>query len=152
MRVWPRFLYRLNRLRWRLTRPLTVGVRLLLWQDGRVLLVKHTYQRHWYLPGGGVQKGETLAEAARREAAEECGARLGALTIHGVYSSFYEHKSDHVIVFRCDDFTYSGTSDHEIERMALCDPAALPSGVSPGTRRRIQETLAPEAGPHIAEW
>jgi len=57
-----------------------------------------------------------------------------------------------VIVFRCDDFTYSGTSDHEIERMALCDPAALPSGVSPGTRRRIQETLAPEAGPHIAEW
>ena len=77
-------IYWINRLRWRVTKPVTVGVRLILTRDQAVLLVKHTYQRHWYLPGGGVKRGETLQEAARREAAEEIGAALGDLQLFGV--------------------------------------------------------------------
>ncbi|MDQ0343857.1 8-oxo-dGTP pyrophosphatase MutT (NUDIX family) [Lederbergia wuyishanensis] len=45
-------------------------------QDEKVLLVKHTYQNHWYLPGGGVEKSETLERAIRRECKEEIGADL----------------------------------------------------------------------------
>ena len=60
--------YRIYRLHWRVTRPLVLGVRLILIQDGQVLLVKHTYQPFWYFPGGLVQRGETLAQAAMREA------------------------------------------------------------------------------------
>ena len=74
-----RFLYSVQRLRWRFFRPLTVGVRLLAVENGKVLLVNHTYLEGWYLPGGGVLAGESLPDAINREAAEEAGAVLHEL-------------------------------------------------------------------------
>lgn len=142
----PRLLYRANRWRWRLTRPLTVGVRVLMVRDGGVLLVRHTYQDHWYLPGGGVMRGETLEQAARREAREETGASLDDLSLFGVYTSFQESKSDHVAVFLCRGFSATGASDGEIAAVALFPLDALPADASPGTRRRIGEYLAGRSG------
>jgi len=124
-----------------IAKPVTVGVRVFLIQDARLLLVRHTYQDAWYLVGGGVQGGETLEQAIRREAAEEVGAELGELSLFGVYSSFYEGKSDHVAVFVCTEFAFSGVTDQEIERFAFCALDNLPEGTSPGTRRRVQEYL-----------
>ncbi len=139
MRWFPRLLYLCDRLRYRITRPVTIGVRLLLVQNGEILLVKHTYQRQWYLPGGKVERGETLEGSARREANEEVGATLGALRLLGVYSNFYEARSDHIVVFVCDDLTLTGKTDHEIERFAWFPLGQLPEGVSPGSRHRIAE-------------
>lgn len=44
--------------------------------QGRVLLVKPTYKRHWDVPGGVVDPGETWLTAARREVFEELNLRL----------------------------------------------------------------------------
>jgi len=140
MRWFPRLFYWADCLRYRIARrPVTVGVRLLLLREGEILLVQHTYQRHWYLPGGKVERGETLEQAARREADEELGATLGALRLFGVYTNFYEGRSDHVVVFLCDDLTLTGETDREIERFAWFPLGQLPEGVSPGSRHRIAE-------------
>jgi 8-oxo-dGTP pyrophosphatase MutT (NUDIX family) len=152
IRSWIRRLgYALCRLYWHVTRPMTVGVRCVLVQEGKVLLVRHTYQRSWYLPGGGVKRGETLEQAVRREAAEEVGAALGKLGLLGVYSNFWEGKSDHVAVFSCEDGTLTGKTDGEIERFAWFSPQALPEGTSPGTRRRLLEYLE-RGGPYVGRW
>ena len=149
-----RLLYKLDRLRLYITRPITIGVRLILTNDQTILLVKHTYQQRWYLPGGGVKKAETLEQAARREMAEEVGARLGQLRLFGVYTNFYEYKNDHVIVFSCDDFTLTGETDqkHEIENSGFFDLDNLPADLSPGSKRRIQEYTSGDGLPIAGDW
>ena len=52
-----------------------VRVSALLQHADRILLVRQEKdgRGYWLLPGGGVELGETLADALRRELAEECG-------------------------------------------------------------------------------
>jgi 8-oxo-dGTP pyrophosphatase MutT (NUDIX family) len=49
-----------------------VAVYTVVWQDGRLLMVR-SGDGHWVLPGGGVEDGETITAAGVRECAEETG-------------------------------------------------------------------------------
>lgn len=131
--------YRLAQIYWFIFRPITLGVRVLIVQDGQVLLVRHTYQQAWFMPGGGVKRGETLEQAARREAREECGAQLGHLRLLGVYTHFFDFKSDHITLFLSDEVALEESHSLEIERVAWFPLNALPEDTSPGNRRRIEE-------------
>jgi 8-oxo-dGTP diphosphatase len=56
-----------------------MGVGALVIRDGRVLLIKRGNppgEGTWTVPGGRVQLGESLAEAARREVREETGVTV----------------------------------------------------------------------------
>jgi 8-oxo-dGTP pyrophosphatase MutT (NUDIX family) len=80
--------YGVARTIWRVIKPITAGSRILLIKDNKVVLVKHTYQKELYLPGGGVKRGETFEQAIRRELMEELGGQLSVIKFFGVYNNF----------------------------------------------------------------
>ena len=55
-------------------------------KQGRVLLTKRQDNGQWCLPSGGVEPGESVAEACEREVLEETGLSVRAKRFIGVYS------------------------------------------------------------------
>jgi 8-oxo-dGTP pyrophosphatase MutT (NUDIX family) len=133
-------------------RPTTLGVRVILIQNGGVLLVRQTYLPGWFLPGGGVKRGETLEEAARREVHEEVGAEMEGLELVGAYTSFRNYLSDHNILFLCRDFTIKGQPDFEIAEVRSFPLDTLPENLWPGHRLRLNEYHARAEIPQFGEW
>ena len=128
----------------RLTRPLTLGVRAAVEnRDGHVFMVRHTYVKGWYLPGGGIEKAETHIEALSRELMEEGGFRLtGEPDLVGIYSNHLVFPNDHVILCRVRPGMWEqgeATSQGEIAETLWADPLAPPDGTTPGTRLRLAE-------------
>ena len=126
-------------------RPMTLGVRgLVIDPDDRVLLVRHTYLPGFYLPGGGVESGETMLQALTRELVEEGRVHvLGAPALHAVYLNRRVSPRDHVALyvvrhFRCEGFR---APDHEIAEAGFFRLDALPPDVTPATRARLAEVL-----------
>jgi 8-oxo-dGTP pyrophosphatase MutT (NUDIX family) len=52
------------------------GTLVAIWYKGRILLIQKSYRKVWSLPGGLLNKGETLEQAAVRETFEEVGVSL----------------------------------------------------------------------------
>ena len=133
-------------------RPTTLGVRVMLVQSERVLLVRQTYVPGWFMPGGGVQRNETLEQAARREVREEVGAHMNTLKLMGAYTNFGEHKSDHNILFLCTDFSLTVQPNDEIAEARFFALDELPKDLMPGHRRRIEAYFAGNSQPGSGEW
>jgi ADP-ribose pyrophosphatase YjhB (NUDIX family) len=69
-------------------------------QDGKILLVEREDFLVWCIPGGMVDTGETLAEAARRELREETGLEVVLDRLVGVYSEPERFQRGlHVVLF-----------------------------------------------------
>jgi ADP-ribose pyrophosphatase YjhB (NUDIX family) len=138
-----RLVHTLRRLGWRIFRPRTCGVKCFVLRDGRVLLVQTTYSRYWALPGGGVERGESFADAARRELREETGLELAEPRLFHVYVSLAEGKDDRVALFVAESPNGEPRPDgNEVIAAAFFALDALPAGTSPATRRRIHEYQA----------
>ncbi|WP_425988730.1 NUDIX domain-containing protein [Brevundimonas sp. TWP2-3-2] len=126
----------------RLQRGMTLGVRsVAVDAQGRVMLVKHTYLAGWWLPGGGVDRGEATGDAAARELVEETGLRA---TVPGrlvsVHSNERFFKGDHVLVYRFDTFEAGALTHHgEIAETGWFDPRNLPEDAHRSTRDRLAE-------------
>ena len=130
---------------WRFARAMTLGVRaLVIDDDGRIFLVKHSYVSGWHLPGGGVEAGETLAEALARELREEGNIEITAQPrLHGLFFNNRASRRDHVALFVVRAFRQSAAPvpDREIVAHGFFAPDALPNDTTAATRARIIEVL-----------
>lgn len=142
-----RYLYPLAKLYWRLFPKVSLGTRIIAIRGDEVLLVKMTYLRDWYLPGGAVDQYETLAEAAARELLEETGWQAKSISFKKMYFDRRNRASNHIALFvtRNIEQVANTKSDHEIEKQAFFPMNALPKGLSPATRRRLDEYLSEQA-------
>lgn len=131
------------RLWWKIRQPRTLGVRALVVDAaGRIALVRHSYIDAWYMPGGGVDKGESFEVAAHRELREEVGITGATIErVLGVYHSRKEGKDDHIVVYvmRVGEAAIRAADPREIEQAGWFVPDDLPEGVSAATLRRIEE-------------
>lgn len=110
-----------------------VRVAALILLEGRVVLVRHRAGSRTYhlLPGGGVNFGETIDEALRREVAEETGlqTRLGRLLF--VSDTIDPNGSRHLVNITFEASVIGGTvtdtpQDTRVEAVDLIEPWRLP--------------------------
>ncbi len=139
---------------WRISGRRTLGVRVMLHRDRKLLLIRHRYGGPLMLPGGGVNRRETVWTAARRELREETGiSECGALRLAGVYLHAAHGRQDYVVLFEGDlpDVLppWRPAPFSEVESIQVETADAQDERISPATRRRIAELLD---GTPVSEW
>jgi ADP-ribose pyrophosphatase YjhB (NUDIX family) len=127
-----------------------------------VLIQRRNPPRGWALPGGFVDYGETVEEAARREMAEETGLAVELLGVLGVYSDPARDPRQHnlsvVFVGRARGRPQAGDDARDL---ALFSPDRLPATLCFDHAlilehyrawRRGERPLAPIQAPRREAW
>jgi ADP-ribose pyrophosphatase YjhB (NUDIX family) len=95
--------------------------------DGRILLTRraiHPAHGKWTFPGGYVDWGETVSEAAVRETYEETGLTVDLGTLVGVYS--YAGAPVVIVVYEAQVTGGTLALCHENDRVEWVAPAEIP--------------------------
>jgi 8-oxo-dGTP diphosphatase len=76
-----------------------IRVAALLIEDGKILFIAHKKESkvYWLLPGGGVNPGETLEEALKRELKEELDIDIKVNDIALICDSIAPDESKHIV-------------------------------------------------------
>jgi ADP-ribose pyrophosphatase YjhB (NUDIX family) len=128
-------------------RPMTLGVRAMVINEAAqsVFLVRHTYVPGWYLPGGGVERRQTLRRALSMELLEEGNIELtGEPELFGIYFNIRSSIRDHVALYVCRSWRQlqPRLPDREIAECGFFKLDALPDGTTESTKRRIAEVMS----------
>ena len=127
------------------TRPMTLGARIVVTNsDGHILLLKHTYIAGWHLPGGGVERGETLHQSASKELLEECSiSNTAPMKLFHIYKNANTSSLDHVALFVCGEWKQANDwkANHEIAELEFFSLEQLPESTTTQTRARLAEVF-----------
>ena len=126
---------------------LGLSVSAMVWRGHEFLLMRRSDNGYWGLPGGFVELGESVADAARREVAEETGWSIEIGRLIGVYSDprtqvvdyaqpdpLQSDRSGGVM----DDAQVAGTGRGRVQIVNLCFQA---KAVEQGEPTTPEETL-----------
>ena len=152
---WPGLRARLFHLYFLVARPMTIGVRGVVHDKAAnsVFLIRHTYVPGWHFPGGGVERGETVAQALGRELLEEGNiAVTGPMALKSLHFNRHASRRDHVAVYLIETFEQAAPKlpDCEVAEAGFFSIDRLPEKTTPGTRRRIAEIFGAEPVSQIA--
>jgi ADP-ribose pyrophosphatase YjhB (NUDIX family) len=127
--------------------------------DGRILMIRRTDNRLYSIPGGQVEPGETLTEAAVREAREETGVDIEVTGLIGIYSNpnhviAYDNgeiRQEFSICFRAKP---TGgelcTSSESSEVLWMTSDGLDESNIHPSIRLRIEHGESALTTPHYS--
>jgi 8-oxo-dGTP pyrophosphatase MutT (NUDIX family) len=116
-----------------------ISVNALVFVEGRVLLAQRRDIDWWNLPGGGMEPGETVEEALRREVLEETGLHVEPVKLVGVYSK--PQKQEVVMTFLCRIVGGILMTTHESRECCFFYPNELPEKTLPKHRQRVEDAL-----------
>jgi len=121
-----------------------LGVAVAIIEDGKILLIKREDFDVWALPGGGVEAGESVAQAAIREAREETGLVISLSRLVGLYSRpDWPPSGEHLALFAavpCGGALLQDT-DGEARDATYVARDELPASLVPWHRQRILDAL-----------
>lgn len=116
-------------------------------EQGQILLIQREDFRVWGLPGGDVDPGESLAQAAVREAQEETGLTVALTRLVGMYALVGQGHSLLTAVFAAHPLGGQLRPDpHEISDIGWFAPDALPDDLMWWHRQRIDDAFAGVTG------
>lgn len=77
--------------------------------DGKILMSYETGTDQWFIPGGGVEEGETLSDCCQRETEEETGCIVAPGEHFLTINEFYEEWKFISHYFVCELLSENGT-------------------------------------------
>ena len=120
-----------------------LAVNIAIMHAGRILLTQREDFEVWCLPGGAVDPGESVAQAAMREAREETGLDVALTRLVGIYSRPKGSQGGvHHILFAAQPV--GGTLEflpEEVIDAGYFDPNALPEPLLAWHRQQIADAL-----------
>jgi 8-oxo-dGTP diphosphatase len=119
-----------------------IGVFAVIEQHDQILLVKKNYgNKAWILPGGSVEKGETLENALIREVKEETNQDITALRFIAVF--YNQPKYELAFCYKANINSPNPLiwPSSELESVQFFSITDLPLGISPLNKIRIQYYL-----------
>jgi ADP-ribose pyrophosphatase YjhB (NUDIX family) len=119
--------------------------------QGEILLIRRTDNGNWAVPGGGMDLGESITDAAVRETQEETGITCEITGLVGIYTnprhvirytSNNEVRQEFSIVFTARPVAGELRPSSESSEPQWVSPAVIPDLLMhPSMRQRIQHYL-----------
>jgi mutator protein MutT len=129
-------------------RLLLVGVGVIIYKNGKVLLQKRRDNGLWADHGGSVEIGETVEETAKRELFEETGLTANKLDLFNIYSGqdmLYTYPNGdkvYLIVpfYICEDYSGDIKIDaNEVAELKWFDVNEMPKEIQPTLERAFAD-------------
>lgn len=115
--------------------------------EGKILLTQREDFETWILPSGGVEDGESIAQAATRETKEETGLDVELTRLVGIYSRLSNMTQVHAVLFsakliggeiKCQPGETIAVEWFEFDK--------LPAPLSAGHKKRIDDAISGVCG------